>query len=378
MIEVNGTVFSDHTKNSGDLGMFEDILKRSLIFDMIKDDTAGTENDAKKNAKVKDEAPKAPSDGPPVAPVMRRRDKQRRLTKNFMTDLEEKLHAILKALSRTNSGADSYDKVLSLFGLGGSFLVKPAAQRNKPTRIMFSKRTNECIVECYNNYEVIFLDENHSPLVGAEYMLLVETRLVEVLNLVDNDEDGEVGKTRRKYRGSTRVLSITVPSVQMEIVERQLELMAATGDEETAKPRAASFIDDVITASIKPVGENAGDETTTKTTEDVENREESDVVVQSTSSTPPASSGGKRRKFHGRTHRVSWRRGRELEKGVAGATLQQRRMASLRQKLKTKRALEAVNEKKRASANLRIAAAAAAAAARGNIARAKRSVRDGE
>ena len=70
VIEVNGTIFSDHTKHTGDLDMFEDILKRSLIFDMIKDDVSGASNGSHKSDAKRQDAtqPKAPSDGPPVAP----------------------------------------------------------------------------------------------------------------------------------------------------------------------------------------------------------------------------------------------------------------------------------------------------------------------
>eukprot|EP00940_MAST-03C_sp_MAST-3C-sp2_P001980 g1980.t1 len=215
VVELNGTVFADHTKNTGDLEMLEDLIKRSLIYDLIQ---SGSKPKVAKPRDVADEPPR-PVEAPPTAPPRA----QRRLTRNFMQEVDEKLHAILKALSRTNSGADSYDKVLTLFGLGGTFLVKPSALRNKPTKIMFSGSTNECIIQCYNNYDVIFLDENHSPLSGANNVLLVETRLVEVLNLAD---DGCDDSSRHRYRGSTRVLSITLPSVQMEMLERQLEIQA--------------------------------------------------------------------------------------------------------------------------------------------------------
>ena len=108
-----------------------------------------------------------------------------------MDVMDDKLGQILKALSRTNSGADSYNKVVELFGLGGQFLVKPAALRNRPTKILFSEEAQKCIVECYNNYEVVFLDENFSPLTGKKNIVMVETRLIEVIDLgLDVDQVG--------------------------------------------------------------------------------------------------------------------------------------------------------------------------------------------
>ena len=87
--------FADHTKNTGDLEMLEDLIKRSLIYDLIQ---SGSKPKVAKPRDVADEPPRPVEARPP------RLLAQRRLTRNFMQEVDEKLHAILKALSRTNSG----------------------------------------------------------------------------------------------------------------------------------------------------------------------------------------------------------------------------------------------------------------------------------
>ena len=222
-----------------------------------------------------------------------------------MDVMDDKLGQILKALSRTNSGADSYNKVVELFGLGGQFLVKPAALRNRPTKVMFSEKAQKCLVECYNNYEVVFLDENFSPLTGKKNIVMVETRLVEVIALDLDVVDDSSFASKRK---SKRVLSITIPTVELELQEQQLD----------AEVRRKESQEDIV-----------GEVKTKKVEEDSGDGEGGDGE-----GTRERSNSMRRRRLR---NRVAWSRGRELGKGTAGATQQQRRMAELRFKIAQKK-----------------------------------------
>ena len=292
IVEINGSKFSDHTKDEGEMDMLESVLKRSLILQLIKAQERATSS-------LKESGIKPPS-APPEPPS---NNSSRRLSTNFMDVLDDKLGQILKALSRTNSGADSYNKVVELFGLGGQFLVKPAALRNRPTKVMFSEAAQKCLVECYNNYEVVFLDENFSPLTGKKNIIMVETRLVEVIALDLDVVDDSSFASKRK---SKRVLSITIPTVELEFQEQQLD----------AEVRRKESAEDVVDQEVK-------------TKQDKDGEESSDGE-----GTRERSNSMRRRRLR---NRVAWSRGRVLGRGTAGATMQQRRIAELRFKLAQKK-----------------------------------------
>ena len=295
IVEINGSKFSDHTKDGGEMDMLEGVLKRSLIPQLIK-----AQERASSSLKKKSDI--TPSSAPPQPPSSGN-NRSRRLSTNFMDVMDDKLGQILKALSRTNSGADSYNKLVELFGLGGQFLVKPAALRNRPTKVMFSEKAQKCLVECYNNYEVVFLDENFSPLTGKKNIVMVETRLVEVIALDLDVVDDSSFASKRK---SKRVLSITIPTVELEFQEQQLD----------AEVRRKESAEDVVDQEVK-------------TKQDKDGEESSDGE-----GTRERSNSMRRRRLR---NRVAWSRGRVLGRGTAGATMQQRRIAELRFKLAQKK-----------------------------------------
>ena len=295
IVEINGSKFSDHTKDGGEMDMLEGVLKRSLIPQLIK-----AQERASSSLKKKSDI--TPSSAPPQPPSSGN-NRSRRLSTNFMDVMDDKLGQILKALSRTNSGADSYNKLVELFGLGGQFLVKPAALRNRPTKVMFSEAAQKCLVECYNNYEVVFLDENFSPLTGKKNIIMVETRLVEVIALDLDVVDDSYFASKRK---SKRVLSITIPAVELELQEQQLD----------AEVRRKESAEDVVDQEVK-------------TKQDKDGEESSDGE-----GTRERSNSMRRRRLR---NRVAWSRGRVLGRGTAGATMQQRRIAELRFKLAQKK-----------------------------------------
>jgi len=290
IVEINGSKFSDHTKDSGELDMLEAVLKRSLIVELIK---------AQESVPCSSKSNVLPPSAPPQPPS---RTSNRRLSTNFMDVLDKKLGQILMALSRTNSGADSYNKVVELFGLGGRFLVKPAALRNRPTKVMFSSENCKCLVQCYNNYEIVFLDKNYSPLTGKNNIIMVETRLVEVIDLsLDVSNEGFASKKQK----SKRVLSITIPSVELELQERQLE----------AEVRRTNSNEDIPSTNTSISSSNVSSISSSRSTVEI---------------SKPRSNAMRQRRLR---NRVAWSRGRELGRGSAGATLQQRRMAELRFKI---------------------------------------------
>eukprot|EP00940_MAST-03C_sp_MAST-3C-sp2_P000686 g686.t1 len=107
---------------------------------------------------------------------------------------------LMLAMSRTNSGGDPYNKVLSLFPCTGAerYFVRARKRANRDTQVHVAM-THACVFT-YNTFDVQFRDENGSPL--EDERLEVSTVLMEVLTLGG------------KKSVSRRFLQIRMPDVE--------------------------------------------------------------------------------------------------------------------------------------------------------------------